>query len=382
MEAARQDSTIAGTIGWPSSDDTNEAISVMDSTRVADSTRASSTQVVNGTQTALSLPLISPSASSDALTNRSIYFFRVVPPAQEQGEVAAQYAREGMKAKHIALFSKIGNSSSQDLANTFKRSFTLKNSFSATEETPHIVVDELYTDSKGLSTQVDEALKHDPDLIYFPGSAQDVGAILKELQKKDRTDLLVLGGDEYYQLDYNKQLDKDQLNLSPLRFTSFAYPDEWNILNKPSLSPFSSDYAGTFDPSTFDPSGSMKGRYGVGRPNSDAILSHDALATLLEAYTRAANSTSIKSDTIWQSLRNISDANPFLPQSPQPSGSNLSPASGRIAFKPYGNPSDKTLVFLCFNARQQIQLKWFSKSLLQDDSTPISDNPHWHEATC
>lgn len=368
MEAARQDPTIIGTIGWSSSEDTNLAITTMDMTDL---------------RKQLSLPLISPSASSDALTNKSIYFFRVVPPAQEQGDLAARYAREGLKVRRVALFSDPGDSSSKDLANAFQKRYTLVNRFSLLTDMPSIVVSEPYTSNneKGLRAQVDNALQHKPDLIYFPGSAQDVGVVLRELQNKGQS-IPVLGGDQCYQLDYDKQLGalKSELDLSLLRFTAFAYPDEWSFINKSSA--FFNNYAAAFDPTSID-----RGAYGKGRPNSDAILSHDALATLLEAYTRASNSSSsnnpITTEMVWQNLRNISDATAFNPQDPPPEDTKLSPASGRIAFKPYGNPSNKALVLLCFDKKQHIHLQWISKYLSQNDSTnSVNENQLPHDPTC
>ncbi len=73
VQAARRDQTIIGVMGWPYSAYTHTAIPVLSSAKI---------------------PLVSPTASADDLTNISPFFFRVAPANETQAVAGANYARD------------------------------------------------------------------------------------------------------------------------------------------------------------------------------------------------------------------------------------------------------------------------------------------------
>src|SRR5262249_4875012 len=144
-----------GVMGWPFSGYTIDAISVL---------------------AAAHIPMLSQTASSDALTNISHYFFRVAPPNQAQGIYGARYAEQVLGARNVALFYDPANSYTQSLAGAFRTQFTADGN--------KIVVEEKYTVKKPSNfTQIlNDAENHNPDLIYFAGYASDVSVLLTDLQ--------------------------------------------------------------------------------------------------------------------------------------------------------------------------------------------------------
>src|SRR5207249_1929518 len=127
-------------------------------------------------------------------------------------------------------------------------------------------------------------------------------------------------------------------------FTSFAYPDEWNILaplkQKPS---FFSDYPRAFNPNGVNHDASP---YGYTRADNDVILSYDAMQTLLSASNTTFNDSqqSFSPTDLQQALLKMTGL-----QARQG-------ASGQISFGPDGNPINKVVVVLHFDLNVNIYL--------------------------
>ncbi len=182
------------------------------------------------------IPMVSQTASSTQLTNISPYFFRVAPSDKSQGQVGATYAFSTLKAKNVAVFSDPSDSYSSSLAAGFSQPF---------QNEGGNVVQETYTRSDAASIQkaVQAALSSTPapDLIYFAGYSVDVSNVLNAIPASSK--IMVLGGDALYNLGGYS----GRTGLSRLRFTAFAYPDEWGVLGYGSRQPaFFSEYGTTF----------------------------------------------------------------------------------------------------------------------------------------
>ena len=95
--------TLLGGIGWPRS--TNNTIAAI--RRLGDA----------------HILTVSPTASTDALSGISPYFFRVIPPDTQQGTYAAQYVENELHLQHVALFVDQDNPYSSTLANSFYNEF-------------------------------------------------------------------------------------------------------------------------------------------------------------------------------------------------------------------------------------------------------------------
>src|SRR5260221_2424612 len=122
VQLAKQDKTVVGVMGWPFSGYAIDAIKVL---------------------ATAGIPMLSQTASSDALTRISPYFFRVAPPNEEQGIYGAKYAEQVLGAGNVALFYDPANSYTQSLANAFRTQFTA--------DGKKIVVEEKYTVPKTCS---------------------------------------------------------------------------------------------------------------------------------------------------------------------------------------------------------------------------------------
>jgi eukaryotic-like serine/threonine-protein kinase len=292
VQLAKSDPTFVGVMGWPHSDLAFSAVQVLGQAQI---------------------PMVSPTASADVLTGISPYFFRVVPPNKAQGIAGANYA-QSQGAKNVAVFVDPTNLYSQSLGNDFKQQFVANGGK---------VIMENYTVGKPETLQpaLTDALQQAPDLIYFSGYSSDISTLLKDLVAAGTPDTLkVLGGDALYELGGYQ--GNSSVERSRLHFTSFSYPDEWDVAGLGGKKPvFFRDYPATF-------SGGQKG-YGLDRPTNDAILSYDAMSALLNAAAATDKST-IKMADLRQALTTTA----------------FQGASGYIKFGPDGDPINKAFVVL------------------------------------
>jgi len=315
--AAQQDPTIVGVMGWPFSSRAINAIRVLASAHI---------------------PMVSQTASSDQLTGISPYFFRVAPSNKGQGIAGAQYAEQVLHAKNVALFVDPADSYSSSLAADFSQQFKADHNT--------IAVTENYTvGSQGqgqLPTLLQDALSHNPDLIYFSGYAGDISVLLANLPTSGpAANIQILGGDALYEL--GGYSTSGRANFSRLHFTSFAYPDEWEIAGLKAQKPaFFTDYANAFNPNGQQPSGA----YGYTRTSSDVMLSYDATLALLTASGRALNSAggnkNITPADVQQALAQIKGAQA------------VQGVSGPIAFDAHGDPLNKPFVILSVDPQARI----------------------------
>jgi ABC-type branched-subunit amino acid transport system substrate-binding protein len=311
VQAAKQDAHIVGVMGWPFSSRALKAVGVLSNAHI---------------------PMLSPTASSDELTNRSPFFFRVAPSNNSEAIAGAQYVEQQLHAKRVVLFVDPNDAYSNSLANDFSKRFTADGN--------QIVVTENYTVGKPetLPSLLQDALTANPDLIYFSGYADDMGVLLTDLPASQPR-LQVLGGDALYEL--GGYPPSARVDFSRIHMTAFAYPDEWSIekLQQPT---FFTNYAQNFGPV---PAG--KSPYGYTRPDNDVILSYDALFALLQGCNNALSSgkTSLTPDELQQGLASING-----PQA-------IQGISGQISFASNGDPTNKAIVILYVDPTGHIRLQ-------------------------
>ncbi len=310
VQAAQTDKTIVGVMGWPFSSHTLDAI---------------------GTMAAAHIPMVSSTASTDALTGKSSYFFRVAPSNQGQAIAGAQYVEQTLHARTAALFIDPANAYSASLGNDFKQKFT--------SDGNTIVVTENYTvgQTSNFNTLLQDALKQNPQVIYFSGYASDVGPLLTDLPTN--TTAQIMGGDALYEL--SGYPTSARANFNKLHFTAFAYPDEWEFERIPEPA-FFIDYAENFDPNvthTTNP-------YHYSRPDSDAILSYDAMEALLNASSGALSGTktTMTPPDLRLALTKITGANA------------IQGVSGQIAFGSNGDPINKAFVIIQVSPNNTLQV--------------------------
>jgi eukaryotic-like serine/threonine-protein kinase len=257
VQQAKVDSTIVGVMGWPYSGHSLKAIPVLAKAQI---------------------PLVSQAASSDGLTAISPFFFRVVPSNKSQAIAGANYAESQLHSTNVAIFLDPNNTYSANLADDFGKKFTTDGN--------HIVATEHYTIGavQNMTTLLQDAINHKPDLIYFAGYVDDLAVLLTDLGTSN-PDVNVLGGDALYQL--NGYPPSARPAFDRLHFTAFAHPNEWDVQGSrvQSMKPtFFTLYASNFDPKHVYP---FNQNYGYTRPTADAMLSYDATLVLLEGVNNA-----------------------------------------------------------------------------------------------
>ncbi len=316
VQLAKDDPTVVGVMGWPFSSHALAAIDIL--------TRAH-------------IPMVSQTASSDSLTGMSPYFFRVNPSDTTQGAVGAKYVEQTLHAKNVALFVDNADPYSQSLATAFSNQFQ--------HDGNTIVVTESYTvgpsGRAALPGLLHDAESKNPDLIYFAGYASDAGILLANLPTSGPyAHLAVMGGDALYELKGYPPSAGPGFNR--LRFTSFAYPDEWDVLhltaNKPA---FFNEYIAAYNPRNQHPLGT----YGYTRPDGDVMLSYDALMTVLHASNLALTShKQITGADLQQALSRLNGSNAFQG------------VSGQIALGQDGNPINKAILVLYVDPQGHFQM--------------------------
>ncbi len=309
VQLAKDDPTFVGVMGWPFS---------------------SRTVVAIRTLTQAHIPLMSQTSSSDDLTNISPYFFRVAPANKIQGIVGARYAEHTLKAKTAVLFVDPADTYSQSLAQDFAQQFQADGA--------KILATEDYTkgETNTITARVVDAANYHPDIIYFSGYASDVATLISNPQSGS---MPVMGGDALYELGGYPS----RSGLTRLRFTAFAYPDEWDVLGYTPKPTFFSDY-----PNYFDPNRLRQGSpYGFTRADNDVILSYDAMIALLKGTNNelSAGKTKLTPTDLQQGLKQISGANGFQG------------VSGQIAFGANGDPVNKAIVVLHVSPQGYIQME-------------------------
>ncbi|KAB8039660.1 ABC transporter substrate-binding protein [Silvanigrella paludirubra] len=133
------------------------------------------------------IPIVSPSATNDSITQGKKYIFRACFIDSFQGTVMATFASQNLKAKTAIILEDSDSDYSKGLSKSFVEHFT-KNGGLVTKVLRYSQKDTSYT------SQLSEVRKSKPDIIFIPGFHQQVGVILREskdLQIKSK----VLGGD-------------------------------------------------------------------------------------------------------------------------------------------------------------------------------------------
>ena len=313
VQASKQDQSIVGVMGWPYSSRTLKAVDVLSKANI---------------------PMVSSTASADELTGKSPFFFRVAPSNKYQAIQGAQYAKQQLHAHRVALFLDPHDAYSNSLGLDFSQQFSTNGD--------QIVDTEHYTvgQPQQLPALLQTALSNQPDLIYFSGYSSDVATLLINLPSSAQN-LQVMGGDALYELNGYSSSARPA-GFSRLSFTTFFYPDEWDILGLSGHEPnFFAEYTANFDPHSQRP-----GTYGFSRPENDTVLAYDATTALLKGYQNALNAgtSTVTPNALQQGLAKITGGQAFQG------------VSGQISFGPDGDPINKAVVILYVDSVGHIKM--------------------------
>jgi len=206
------------------------------------------------------VPMVSPAATTPAVTRVGDYIFRVCFIDPFQGAVMAKFAANTLKARTAAIMLDFNSPYSRGLTEFFERSFAQLGG--------KVVGKQSYTqgdrDYKGQLTAI-RALN--PDVIYVPGYYGEVGVIAKQAQQLGMKAPL-LGGDGW---------DATQL---------------WELGGDALNGDFISNHYSVDDPSPLIQNfvKDYKARYG-NVPDALAALGYDATKLLADALKRSGTTT-------------------------------------------------------------------------------------------
>ncbi|MBA2395818.1 MAG: ABC transporter substrate-binding protein [Ktedonobacteraceae bacterium] len=315
VNIANQDKTVVGVISWLSSAENITALSILAAAHIS---------------------MISPSASSDTLTNSSPFFFRIVPPNKVQGKESALFAEHALHAQKVVVFIDNNDPYSQNLAQNFEKQFR-QDGKTILKEEPFMT-----DQTTKIGNLIQDALQTKPDLLYFTNrDTSDVAHFQDALPTTGPfAQLPVLSSDEGgYVL---RKAGQDRWY-----FASFAFA---NVVDKLTGSTplFYQDYSDAFN------SDGLKkpGFYGYTRPNDISMLSYDVTSVFLKATQQVIDKNKIALTSA--GLRRVT---PDLLASTLPAIS-FSGVSGLIAFDSDHNPVNKAIIFLAVSASGIYMKDW------------------------
>ena len=167
----RDDPTVIAVVGHPESGSTLEAIPVYE-----DQDHGGGNAVV----------AISPTASSPSLSGRSPWFFRVAPSDNETARLVARYVTDSLGAKSVAIVYR-NDTYGRDWSARFAETYASKNR-TVLARIPYLAG---ITEWKAYALQLKKLA---PQVLLFPGDADDAVAMLRELKAND-VHLTFIGGD-------------------------------------------------------------------------------------------------------------------------------------------------------------------------------------------
>lgn len=123
------------------------------------------------------VPMISPSSTNPAVTQKGDYIFRVCFIDPFQGEVMAKFAFNNLKLKKAAILRDSKSDYSMGLANYFIKTFTALGG--------EIVGDEKYVSGDvDFKAQLTNLKSKGPEFLYVPGYYTEVGLIARQAREQ------------------------------------------------------------------------------------------------------------------------------------------------------------------------------------------------------
>jgi len=204
------------------------------------------------------IPVVSPTATNPLVTQGKKYVFRVCFIDPVQGDVAAKYAFNTLKARKAALIVDKSQDYCVGLAKFFKDAFT-KLGGKIVAETFCV------TEDKDFSAQLSTIKPTNPDVIYAPNYYSPVALFTKQARELGLK-APVLSGD-------GAQAD-ELIQIGGKEVEGVAFTGHFNV--KAATTPLAKDFIARFDK-----------KYPGKEPNAFHALGADAYFVLLDAITRA-----------------------------------------------------------------------------------------------
>jgi branched-chain amino acid transport system substrate-binding protein len=203
------------------------------------------------------VPMVTPSSTNPAVTEKGDYIFRACFIDPFQGYVAATFAHDNLKLKKVAILKDVRNDYSVGLAKNFIDAFTKTGGTIAAQES----YSNGDVDFKAQLTNIKGA---GPQALYVPGYYTDVGLIARQAREVGIT-VPLLGGDGW---DSEKLYEIGGDAIVGSYFSNHYSPDD--------PSPRIQEFVGKY-----------KKAYGGQLPDSLAAQAYDAAGMLVDAMKRA-----------------------------------------------------------------------------------------------
>lgn len=199
-QLARSDPNFHGIMGFPFSQQAQDAMQKMQASKQL--------QII---------PVVSPSASSNQLSNLA-NFYRMVSPDQSQGQILAQFFCHDLEPRNpgrLDIFTDSTNPYSHSLQQSFEDSVNC-------QLQPSIIN---YRDGNAatINDAVQTAINDNAKYIFFPGYNSDLDTLQLAIRAKERNNaknITIIGGDALYDLDGTATNN----NYSVVYSTTFASP--------------------------------------------------------------------------------------------------------------------------------------------------------------
>lgn len=284
-EQLRNDPSVIGVVGHPESGSSLEAIPIY-----ADEEHANANAVV----------AISPTASSPRLSGISKWFFRIAPSDNEAARLVARYVVDTVRATSVAIVYR-NDSYGRDWTARFSETFA-KPTASGDVQTRTVLARLPYltgiTEWTAFALQLKQLA---PQVLLFPGDADDATALLRALKAND-VKLTFIGGDGTEALARTHEFPE-------ARYAAFFLPERATTVE-------GKRFVDTYQARYNEP------------PDMFAALSFDAALAIGRVVIGGAHSRS----AVREALERISDATA------------LEGAGGRIAFNKARDISGRTVV--------------------------------------
>ncbi|HVR40349.1 MAG TPA: ABC transporter substrate-binding protein, partial [Thermoanaerobaculia bacterium] len=252
------------------------------------------------------VPMITPSSTNPAVTEKGDYIFRMCFIDPYQGEALANYVTQQLKMKKAAILTDVKSDYSTGLAQFFERTFTANGGT--------IVAKQSYTNGDSdFRSQLTTVKAAGPEVLFVPGYYTDIGQIA--IQARDLgIKAPLVGGDGW---ESPKLIEIGGKALEGCFYSNHYYADD----PTPVVHEFVRKY---------------QERYGA-KPDALAALGYDAAHVLADSMKRAGKTDS----------KSIRDA---IAETKGYAG-----VTGNITLGPDRNPIGKRLVVLEIRNGQLVQ---------------------------
>jgi branched-chain amino acid transport system substrate-binding protein len=209
------------------------------------------------------IPMITPSSTNPQVTRSGDYVFRVCFTDPFQGRLLANFARNSLNAKRVAILSDVSQAYSVGLAQFFRESWLAGGG--------SIVADEKYNGGeKDFRAQLTTLKAANPDAIMVPGYYTDVGLIVAQARQLG-IKVPLFGGDGWEAPELIEIAGAEALEGT--YYSTHFSPESTEPLSQQFVEAYKAEYGGQV-------------------PDAMAALGYDAVRVLADAIERAGTTDS------------------------------------------------------------------------------------------